>query len=265
MKACSEVLRRVMRNTFWDAYDHLGTLVVANVLWVLFCLPVLTIPMATAGMLRVTYEMAVSRDASVGDFFRGALALWMPSTALGVAALSALCLGLVNVLFYANLAQAYPFLGWALAAFCFWLALALVCAAQFALPAAVELWTADDARHLQRAAWLPRPAVNHCLRLGLETRPASVRTALKVGFLLLAKAPVVAVILLLNLLFFWGLCVATGVGIALVATGVTCLALHHVYGETVAELTGLGDRRAHEARSLRELLPPWDEGKGRRP
>lgn len=265
MKARSEVLRRVVRNTFWDAYDHLGTLVACNLLWFLLCLPVVTIPLATAGMLRVTYEAAVRREASVGDFFRGMLALWLPSTALILSTCGIVCLAVLNIMFYAGLAAGHPFLGVALAALCFWVVLGWVCVMQFAVPAAVEWWDADSAQHQSVAARAVPQAERHFVRLGFAGQPASVTAALKVGLLLLTQAPAAACAALLSLLCFWGLCVATGVGLVLVAAGVSCLALHHLYRETVAELTGLGDRRSHERRSLGELLRPWDEGKAGQP
>ena len=120
MKDNADVLRRVLRNTFWDAYDHLGVLLLTNGLWSffaigsfalsvstdgvlraasgLFCL--IAVPWATAGMLRVTYGMAVSRDARIRDFFTGAVALWKPSMVLAVGALIVVALAAGNILFY---------------------------------------------------------------------------------------------------------------------------------------------------------------------
>lgn len=264
MKGRADVLGRVMRNTFWDAYDHLGTLVLVNVLWLLACLPVVTIPLATAGMLRVTYEMAVSRDAGLGDFFKGAARFWLPATVLTLVLVVLLCLAAGNVAFYVSLAQAWPFVGVALAALCMWLLFGCLAAGPFVVAAAVELWTAEDEHHLERAAWLPEPPVVHHERLGLPNVSRGVRSALRIGLVLFLQAPVIAGAMLLNLAGFWILCVVSCVGVVLCAAGVTCLACHHAYGETVAELTGLGDRRRNEGRSLRELLPPYDAGPHRR-
>ena len=261
MKDAGDILRRVVRNTFWDAYDHLGLLLVTNLLWLLFAIPILTLPLATAGMLRVTYEMATSRDARIRDFFTGALALAKPTTALVVAMLLSAALAAGNILFYLGLVPAAPFLGVLLACVCLWLALVVAAAMQFALPAAAELWTAHDPEHVARAAMPTQDRVIYHERLGLPNVTRRVPSALKVGLVLLLQAPTAAGMCLLNLVVFWALCLVTGAGLALLSAGVSLLACHHLYAETIAQITGLGDRRAHEQRNLRDLLPPWDSAK----
>lgn len=277
MKGRTEVLRRVVRNTFWDAYDHLGTLVVCNLLsfvicmaagvvpfamaevtslwWVLLCLPLATASCCAAGMLRVTYDMAVRREAGARDFFAGMAALWRPTATLALLSLAVLCLAAANVVFYVNVSAARPLVGLALAAFCLWVTLAFFVCMQFVLPAATELWVEHAPEPNGSVSGHP---VVHYHQLPQAGTPRKLGASLGIGLTLLLHAPMVAAVLFTNLALFWVLCLATGVGAVLLAPGVTCLALHHAYGETVAELVGLGDRRAGEARSLGELVRPWE-------
>ena len=282
MRGRTEVLWRVARNTFWDAYDHLGTLVVTNFLsfvicmaagaipfamakitnlwWFLLSLALAAVPCCAAGMFWVTYGVAVRREAGVRDFFAGMAVLRRPTAALALISLAVLCLASANVAFYLDLGGAYPLIGLALAAFCLWVTLAFILCMQFVLPAATELWAVGASGPQGSVSGQP---VIHYQQLQQDGTPRTVRTSLRIGVTLLLHAPVVAVVVFTNLAVFWVLCLATGVGAVLLAAGVTCLALHHAYGETVAEIAGVGDRRAEESRSLRELIRPWEAQKGR--
>src|SRR3954447_17679413 len=72
---------------FWR---HLGTLVVANILWLLLSLPIVTWPAATAGLFhlvrRVVQEEldASPRDANLSDFWDGFRRYWLRSSVLSV-------------------------------------------------------------------------------------------------------------------------------------------------------------------------------------
>lgn len=282
MRGRTEVLWRVARNTFWDAYDHLGTLVLSNFLsfvmcmaagvvpfalteatslwWLLLALPLVAVLCCAAGMLRVTYNMAVRREARARDFFGGMAVLWRPATALGLISLAVLCLAAANIAFYVDVGGTYPMVGLALAAFCLWVTLAFFVCLQFVLPAATELWTVDAPGPQVSVSEHP---VIHYEQLRQDGTPRTVGASLRIGLTLLLHAPVVAAVVFTNLALFWVLCLATGGGVVFLAAGVTCLTLHHAYGETVAEIAGLGDRRAEESRSLRELVRPWEAQKGR--
>ena len=256
MQGTLHVLRRVVRNTWWDAYDHLGQLVLVNVIWFLGSLPIVTLPLTTAGLLCFTYEIAVSREAQLSDLLRGVKRLWLPAVALAVGALALLGMAVGNVLFYLELAQDYPMIGLALAGVCFWVTLGLMLGLQFVVPAAVELWLAEDEVHKERVAWMPEPPVVHGRRLGLGDVPRGVKPALKVGFVVLLHAPAVAMLHLIGLAVFWAVCCSIAVAFVLFGAGVTCLACHHLYAETVAELTGLGDRREQEYRRPKDTREP---------
>jgi len=257
MKGTIAVVRRVARNTFWDAYDHMGMLVLTNALWVLLSIPVVTIPWATAGLLRVTYEMVTSRKATLSDFvvgarkFGGHVALVL-LLALGWCALAAL-----NVVFYLRLGRESPFLGTLFACLCAWITLAVMLVFEFLLPCLVELKSADDPARIERISWMPRRPIHHARTLFGREVAQSLSSAFRVSVVLTICAPMAALLTLGCIGYVWCFAVVSGVGLVLFGASISALALHHLYGEVVAELCGLGDRRADERRTVRELLRPW--------
>jgi uncharacterized membrane protein YesL len=88
---------------FWR---HLGMLVVANILWLLLSLPIVTWPAATAGLFylvrRVIQEEldAPAQDARLGDFWDGFRQYWLRSSALSVIDLVGLGVIAVALVFY---------------------------------------------------------------------------------------------------------------------------------------------------------------------
>jgi uncharacterized membrane protein YesL len=88
---------------FWR---HLGMLVVANILWLLLSLPIITWPAATAGLFylvrRVVQEEldASPRDARLGDFWHGFKQYWLPGSVLSVIILAGLGVIAVALVFY---------------------------------------------------------------------------------------------------------------------------------------------------------------------
>ena len=88
---------------FWR---HLGMLVVANILWLLLSLPIITWPAATAGLFylvrRVVQEElgASPREARLGDFWDGFRQYWLRSSLLTVIDLAGLGVIAVALVFY---------------------------------------------------------------------------------------------------------------------------------------------------------------------
>ena len=88
---------------FWR---HLGMLVVANILWLLLSLPIVTWPAATAGLFylvrRVVQEEleGTPREARLGDFWDGFQQYWLRSSLLIVIDLAGLGVIAVALVFY---------------------------------------------------------------------------------------------------------------------------------------------------------------------
>jgi uncharacterized membrane protein YesL len=93
---------------FWR---HLGMLVVANVLWLLLSLPIVTWPAATAGLFhlvrRVVQEEldASPRDASLSDFWDGFRQYWLRSSVLSAIDLACGGVIVVALVFYGGHTQ----------------------------------------------------------------------------------------------------------------------------------------------------------------
>jgi len=93
---------------FWR---HLGMLVVANILWLLLCLPIVTWPAATAGLFhlvrRVVQEEldASPRDANLGDFWNGFRQYWLRSSVLAAIDLAGVVVIAVALIFYGSRTQ----------------------------------------------------------------------------------------------------------------------------------------------------------------
>ena len=93
---------------FWR---HLGMLVVANILWLLLSLPILTWPAATAGLFnlvrRVVQEEldASPHDANLGDFWNGFRQYWLRSSVLSAIDLTGVGVIAVALIFYGSRTQ----------------------------------------------------------------------------------------------------------------------------------------------------------------
>lgn len=144
------MLSRTLKMAFWVMYDHLGKLLIANLIWaavvaapgvlglsvlatgepgaaLFFGLPLLALsvavllPIMTAGLAHMAKELIDSRDGSLGDFFRGIRLYWRKAAALGILYWAAAgCLG-TSVWFYAiQLRSSVPWLGYAISAAALW-------------------------------------------------------------------------------------------------------------------------------------------------
>lgn len=104
-------LHRVWKKWFWNAYDHAGTLVAVNLLWVLGSLLLITLPASTAGLFYVTSRMAAYREVRLRDFFVGCRDYhWRSLRLCGLYGLAAAVLA-VNVWFYGRLAGSWQWAG----------------------------------------------------------------------------------------------------------------------------------------------------------
>lgn len=96
---------------FWNAYDHVGTLVLLNLLWVLCSLPLITVPASTAGLFYVTSRMASYQEASIRDFFLGFRRYHGRGLRLGGLYVFAFVVLFVNMRFYGRLMGSFQWIG----------------------------------------------------------------------------------------------------------------------------------------------------------
>lgn len=104
-------LRITYKKWFWNTYDHVGTLIVANVLWVLCASPLFTLPASTAGLFRVTSRIAAYQEVSVREFFIGFRTHFWPSARLCGLYFVCLMVLLANSFFYIRLMEDRPWIG----------------------------------------------------------------------------------------------------------------------------------------------------------
>jgi uncharacterized membrane protein YesL len=92
---------RVVWSALRDYYEEMYILAGANIVWFLLCLPIVTIPPATAGMLYLTNQVAHHKTVEFSMFFQGFKKFFWKSWLLALINI------MVAILFYSN----YTFYG----------------------------------------------------------------------------------------------------------------------------------------------------------
>lgn len=161
------MLSRTLKMAFWVLYDHIGKLIVANLVWALAVLVpaglllnslktgvpgiMLTIggpaalvlfgmvlPVTTVGMAYMFKGLIDARDGSVADMFRGIRVYGVRAIAVGVLlSLAVLCL-CVSAWFYATRLQSMPWVGFLISAMAIWCLVFVALMALLAMPALVQ-------------------------------------------------------------------------------------------------------------------------------
>lgn len=186
------MLSRSLKMAFWVTYDHLGKLMLANVVcFVLVIVPIMvglagvmtgdpnviltiaapllfaaitiTLPVTAVGLAYMNKRLIEERDGSLSDLFRGMGLYWKPAVGVGfLGLLPAVCLP-VSIWFYATHVS-IPWLGYAISAFALWSMLFLALVWMFVFPAVVQK-NAGAADGIKTAALLVLD--NPALSLGL--------------------------------------------------------------------------------------------------
>ncbi len=162
------MLSRAIKMAFWITYDHLGKLILANLMWsISFFVPLMLgfaaftagdraiavavgvpltllalcviLPVATAGMAHFVKELIDTRDGSLRDLFTGIRLYWKRAIGLGsFFAFAPFCLA-TSIWFYsAKLGATVPWLGYAISALALWCLLFVALMAMLVMPALVQ-------------------------------------------------------------------------------------------------------------------------------
>jgi hypothetical protein len=162
------MLGRTLKMAFWVTYDHVGKLILANLVWFLgfatpaaagyivlvagngtmrlfVALPLLVLslgvvlPALTAGLAHMVKELIDTHDGSFGDLFRGIRIYWRRAAAIGLIYLFGSVSLATSAWFYAaKLHNGLAWIGYGLSALAAWgLAFALV-SSLLAMPALVQ-------------------------------------------------------------------------------------------------------------------------------
>lgn len=162
------MLGRALKMAFWVLYDHLGKLLVANLLWALGILvpggmalscvlsgnpsvqvylgaptalftAVVGFPVLSAGLAHMAKQLIERKDGSLGDLFEGIRLYWRRATGVGgVFAFALTCLT-TSAWFYASkLNEVAPMAGYALSALALWGVAFVLMAGLYVFPALVQ-------------------------------------------------------------------------------------------------------------------------------
>jgi uncharacterized membrane protein YesL len=73
------------RDRFWDQLDILGTFVLANLLWVIMSVPLITMPLATVGLFQIASKRVRGKEPEFfQDFFSAMRRYWAQSMVIGL-------------------------------------------------------------------------------------------------------------------------------------------------------------------------------------
>jgi len=160
------MLRKILRRTFWDTYDHIGLLLLGGLLWTALVLPAAAlylyllplwrgrihplipalvpgVPLlvlacaAWGGLLHFAGLLVEGKDASPADVFRGMRRYWLTATALAACSAVVLVGLLFNLWFYMTKVVFHPMVRMLLAGVSFWITVLFVGGQAFVVPLSV--------------------------------------------------------------------------------------------------------------------------------
>lgn len=212
---------------FWLTYDHLGLMLLANLMWLGLSLGIVTAPAASAGLAALAAKIAAGEDVSLRDLFRGFREHFVPALKVGLFDAAVVLVLWVNVDFYSHLSGRGALPGFVLAGLLVW-------AAGFWLLLHVHLYPLiiDGERGLLK---LLRTAA----LLTLDNLAFTIGAALQ-SFMLIM------------------LCVVSGIGIIAIMS--TLLSLHDAtaHRELLRKYRNDIDPDVPETRTWRHLWRPWE-------
>ena len=228
----ADLLRPAFKRSIWSTYDHIGLLVLANLLWVVLCLPVVTAPAATAGLFHLARQIARGKDVSLRDFFVGFRGRFFPALKVGLVDLAALLVLWVNIDFYSHMRGGAVIPGMILAA-------AMVWVAAFFLLMHVHLYP---------------------LLAGGES---SLRQLLRKSALLTLDNLAFTIGIAFQAFSLSVLCVVTGAGLVLINASAEAVLLTVGHRELLRKYSDDPERSPElpETRTLRDLWRPWESGR----
>jgi uncharacterized membrane protein YesL len=229
----ADLLRPAFKRAVWETYDHIGLLVLANLLWIVLSLPIVTAPAATAGLFHIAARIDRGDDASLHHFFAGFRLRFVPALKLGIVDLAALLVLWVNIDFYSHLRGVGTLPGMILAAAMVWLG-----AFYFLMHA-------------------------HLYPL-LTEGETSLRQLLRKSALLTLDNLAFTVGITFQSLSLSILCVVTGAGLVLINGSLVAVLLTAGHRELRGKYHSWEDRPSPETRTWRDLWRPWESGERRR-
>jgi uncharacterized membrane protein YesL len=230
----ADILRPTFKRFLWNSYDHIGLLVLANLLWLALCLPVITAPAATAGLFHLARRIANHEPASIRDFFEGFREHFFPALRVGALVLAVAVILWVNVDFYSHLGGRATVPGMLLAAVMIWIGV-------FAVLIHAHLF----------------PLIVHGER--------GTRAALRKAALLTLDNPGFTIGITVQALSVSALCVITCAGLVLALGSLLAVLLTTGHRELLKKYFPDSEAAGEppENRTLRDAVRPWEPPKAR--
>lgn len=259
---------RVLRDSFWISYDHLGKLVLANVIWfslsfgaiiiaaaiagyagwslsarsiiiaIGLAVGLVTVPSVSAGMLHFTSLLAQKKSAEIKDLFQGIRLNFGRSVALGLLAIIVWAALAVNIIFYARVIGPINF----------WLG---------TIPGGMAIWMFAFYNVM----------LVHFAPMIVRTRGGPLGT-FKIAALLTLGNVRLSSGLYISVWVIILLACLTGVGIICLVAALSGVLLNVGYGELArryerknrenAGLKPLEEEDEYAGRGLRDILKPWE-------
>jgi len=225
----ADLLRPAFRRSIWSTYDHIGLLVIANLLWLALCIPVVTAPAATAGLFHLARQITRGEEVSLRHFFAGFREHFLAALKLGVVDLAAVLVLWINVDFYSHLRGGATVPGMILAAAMIWVA--------------VFYWL----MHVQLYTLL----VNGASSLRQLLRKSALLTLDNLGFTFGIAFQGLALS---------ALCLVTGAGLVLINASAVAVLLVSGHDEVKRRYHSWEPEPPAETRTLRDIWRPWESG-----
>ena len=225
----ADLLRPAFRRSIWSTYDHIGLLVLANLLWLALCIPVVTAPAATAGLFRLARHIARGEEVSLRLSFDGFREHFVAALKLGIVDLAAVLVLWINVDFYSHLRGGATIPGMVLAAAMIWVA--------------VFYWL----MHVHLFALL----VNGDSSLRQLLRKSALLTLDNLGF---------TFGIAFQSLALSALCLVPGAGLVIINASAVAVLLVSGHDEVRRRYHSWEPAPPDETRTLRDLWRPWESG-----
>lgn len=111
-------LTRAWHRTFWHVYDNLGLVLIVNILWLLFSITILFLPVATFSLFYIAYLIVHDKPVKAKYYFISLLKDFLKSTSLIFFICILFLVFIFNMIFYL---KRFGMLGIILAGIIFWL------------------------------------------------------------------------------------------------------------------------------------------------
>lgn len=194
---------RILKTFIVEIYDEMFKLVVANLFWVLLCIPVITIPAASLAMYEFVHRILMRDDPEYGFIWKSFLKWFWRSFPIAAILILSIVIPLIGMYFYMGLSAQYGAVGYLLFALSFWLFVFILLCQIYFVPLLVH-------------------------------QNIPILKAIKRSALLVMLQPLASIVVLLILAILWAALIFPPYGLFLFASAVTML-------KSSALLIGLGD------------------------